>query len=151
MKKSILIFLPVVTILLFLASCKKEDSKTRKELLQENTCWNASKIEAKNPETGLYEDYTDLLLGDACYRDNCYTFNVDGVYKETEGVTKCDPTDEELVATGTWSISADESNISITEDSVTRTGKIETLTADKFVITSTDQSLGGIEIRVTYE
>lgn len=151
MNKKLHIFLPVVISIFMISSCKKEENKSRSQLLQDNTCWNATKFEAKNPESGLFEDYTDLLLGDACYKDNCYTFGANGIYTENEGPTKCNPTDENILADGTWNLSADESSISITEKGETRTGKIEILTANKFVFVAQEKSLGDVEVRVTYE
>ena len=144
-----LIFCPLFCLLI-ISSCKKEDNKTRKELIQENTCWKVAKFEAKDPETGNFEDYTEDFVGDPCYKDNCYTYVSDGSYKSTEGATKCDPADADLISTGTWSISADETALTITEDGKTRVGKIESLTSDKMVLLVTDASLGGLELRLTY-
>ena len=95
------------SVILF--SCKKDkDSKT--ELLTSRT-WHITQFQYRENTT----DPWDIeLVTDQCELDNIFTFLTSGTYTYTEGPTKCDPADPDLIDTGTWMFINDESGIRLT-------------------------------------
>lgn len=47
----------------------------------------------------------------ACKKDDIIRFKSDKTLTQEEGLTKCAPTDPQVVSTGTWAFSADEKSM----------------------------------------
>ncbi len=132
-----------------LSSCKKDDNKTKADFLQDRSCWKSTKVELKDEQSGLYVDATPVFLGNnPCNLDDCTTFAQGGVYTVTEGASKCDPSYPDLIDNGTWSLSTDESSLTIITNGESATAKVESLTSDKLVISGMQD---GFDLRITYQ
>ena len=75
-----------------------------------------TKIEAQLP-TGS-TDVTNVILADACMKDNTVVLNEDGTAKYEDKGVVCDPT---ATSTGTWSLSGQQMNLSITQSPINLT------------------------------
>ncbi len=121
-----LIFLPLLCSVLL--NCKKDNNnpvKSKTQLLTQKT-WKQVKIEQKsNPS----DPWTDVTAGmAACDLDNIITFNNSALFTETEGATKCNPADPDLVTAGSWVFQNNETVLRLTvTGSGTVDAQIETL------------------------
>lgn len=103
--KSIKLFLLFVFALsLTLSSCKKDEAIPAKNKLQMLT---AKTWKFTSSKTAGIEGILD------CDKDNTISFTV-GIWTANPGAIKCDPS--ETIDTGTWSLSADQNNITIDSD-----------------------------------
>jgi hypothetical protein len=114
--------------------CKKDDNKTKTELLTAGPWyltahtsnpaydWN----DDGTPETDLYSVY------DACEKDDAITYKADGSYETNEGAIKCDP-DASQTETGFWSFTNNENKISTNQGQFT----IEELTSTQLRMSTT--------------
>lgn len=104
---------------LMTSSCGKDDDspsdKSITELLTDH-CWKLV-----NP-------------GDDCEEDNIEMFNADGTYLNDLGTDLCDPTEEN--STGSWELSEDEMNLTITAGI-----KGFTITLDFTIVEITENSM----------
>jgi hypothetical protein len=66
-------------------------------------------VNAANVETEMFSTFFE-----ACRQDNLMQFAADGTYKEDEGATKCNSSDPQTYDSGTWTISADETKMTLT-------------------------------------
>lgn len=111
MKKYSIIAL-IISILMGGSSCKKEtESIPRKQTIIAKSWKMTSFIMVDT--TGAEEEMFSALF-QPCRQDNLYQFAADGSYKQDEGATKCDTTDQQIYETGTWTISSDESKMTLT-------------------------------------
>ena len=94
---SLLIILVAATV-----SCKKGSSGVivsgNTEYLTQQS-WKISMYEQKI-NSGSYVDQFPTIA--ACSRDDEYKFATNGTYQLTEGATKCNPSDPDLLFTGFW-------------------------------------------------
>jgi len=92
--------------------CSKDDdngsSKSKKELVTQKT-WKLVK------RTMNTVDVTSQLY-QSCELDNVYTFSASGNYTLTEGATKCNSSDPDLVEGGSWSLKNNDTQIEIDGD-----------------------------------
>jgi hypothetical protein len=106
-------FAPPVTILLLLifafSSCKKSKtySKTKTELLTQKT-WRLVAARNKQDNQNWEEIY---LLIDSCRRDDIVSFTPTFVYTVDEGLSKCFPTDSQILVSGAWAFDSNETQI----------------------------------------
>lgn len=108
------------------ASCKKEDKKSKTELLTAGT-WKIKAFVAKSGAVTV-----DMLAAqDECYKDNLYTFKADKTLIIDEGAEKCDEDDDQYYIT-TWSFSDNESKITVDEE----ISSIVSLTTTEFKVSS---------------
>ncbi|OJY92140.1 MAG: hypothetical protein BGP13_08205 [Sphingobacteriales bacterium 40-81] len=120
------------------ASCKKEDKKSKTELLTAGS-WKIKTLTVKNGATTV-----DLLaLQQECYKDNLYTFKTDNTLIIDEGAKKCDEEDDQSYTT-TWSFTDNETKIVMEGES----GSIVSLTSAELKISSTETEGG---LTYTYE
>lgn len=104
MKKSGLLFLTIAAFALFVACSKDDDNtpapQTRLQLLTSHG-WRINTF---------YIDSVDVtnFLFSPCELDNIYTYNTNYNYTIDEGPTKCDPTNSQIVETGTWAFGNNE-------------------------------------------
>lgn len=112
---------------LILNSCTTE--KTDAEILG-GTTWKLNNMFINGSDF--------MLLADACDKDDKYYFNEDGSFLQDEGSIKCDPSDPQTVATGTWTISADGATFTLSSTLESASGALNTLTEEEFRFTYYD-------------
>jgi len=132
-------------ILIISIGCSKDETQpTAAELISKSWIQTDLLATINGVSESVFADEYEL-----CDQDNAYNFKSDGTFTVTENTTKCDPTDPEEVATGTWTILEDGKKLTIT-----RTGEepqtldIEELTATSMKVSVTDNSIG-IPVKAT--
>jgi len=125
--------------------CSQQDKQpTASELLSKNWIQIDLLATVNGISESVFADEYEL-----CDQDNAYNFKSDGTFNVTENTTKCDPTDPDLVATGTWTILEDGKKLTITRTSEEpQTLDIEELTATSMKVSVTDNSIG-IPVKAT--
>jgi hypothetical protein len=133
----------VMVLFLFLNSCKKEDAKTKTQLLTQKE-WVMKKLEQKEGSNPWVDEF---LSFDACSKDDRYVFKANGTYEFNEGPTKCDPADPQVFDTGNWIFTNNETKLQIGTDEFT----IDTLDENNLIL-SVQETVGGIayQLRVTF-
>ncbi len=111
-----------------LLNCKKDNNnpaKSKTQLLTQKT-WKQVKMEQKSSPS---DPWTDVTAGvAACDLDNIITFNNSAMFTETEGATRCNPADPDLVTVGSWTFQNNETVLRLTvTGSGTVDAQIETL------------------------
>jgi hypothetical protein len=132
-------FLPLVAITaILLTSCYKGDSeKTRKELLTQGG-WV---LQAKLTKAGAAADFTDVTSTvSTCKKDDVLSYNTTGQYAKSEGASKCNTSDPDLIAVGTWEFLNSESELKVTTSSSTITYKIEGIAQNSLILVEVDSS-----------
>jgi hypothetical protein len=107
-----LAILMVCSGMLATVACNKDDdddNKSTEELLTAPSCWKLVKSEGFDPSTNTWVE--EAL--ENCDKDDCQKFNSDKSISFDEGATKCDPSDPQSY-TGTWSLSADNKQLTLT-------------------------------------
>ena len=139
--------------LLMISSCKKDDPvKTAKDYLTGRDCWKLVKFESKD-STGKYNDVTALLVGtDASDLDDCNKFTASGVYEQNEGASKCDPSDDQVISTGTWTLSADNKTLTLKADGASSVLNLETINGSEIIGSGTfTVGLVTSQVRMTFK
>jgi len=141
--KSVLKMSGVMVLFLFLNSCKKEEAKTKTQLLTQKA-WVMKKLEQKEGNNPWVDEFQNF---DACSKDDRYIFNANSTYEFNEGPTKCDPTDPQVFDSGNWFFTNNETKLQIGTDEF----NIDTLDENNLVL-SVQQTIGGIviQLRVTF-
>ncbi len=141
--------LGAAAVLVVLSSCKDDDpvplkAETQAVLLAgekgSSKSWKltvASYQEGSSPSTGI------TLT--ACILDNVFLFtnNEDQSYKATEGATRCDATDPDLVEAGNWSFTLDGKILIVLPDEVSYSGSalFSFLTYPSEIVALTDSGM----------
>jgi hypothetical protein len=116
---------------LLATSCSKDDETPSRKAILTAKAWKISKVEVK--VNGTTSDFTVFFLED-CNKDNSFTFQENGTYKDDVGTDDCDG--DEANSTGTWSLSSDEKTLTITTDGDAETWNINSIDSNKIVIES---------------
>lgn len=145
MKNKVTLMLLLIASLGIMSSCKKDDDKSRKDIITGSTCWKLVKYEEKDG-SGNYVDRTSEDYA-ACELDDCMRFNADGTYVITDSGVKCDP-NITVIEEGTWSLINNDSEILVTTSGISLVNKIESIDENTIVTTV---SFFGIEGRLTYK
>lgn len=107
-------FIPLVSLVIvstICISCKKEKDKTPACATDVASIAGSYKFAAytyKQTPTSPEEDYLNIILPDACERDDVFSFNANGNYTITDAGTVCSPSGGD---SGTWSLSGNSMNI----------------------------------------
>jgi hypothetical protein len=126
MKKIVYLSVGLLIGMGVLTSCSKDDDPKLS-----NTQMLAGTTSKSYVMTSMkLNDVEMISFTEACNRDDLYTFYADKKFQSTEGATKCDAADDNLISEGTWSLSSDEK--SITYDGATVA--IKELTNSKLVV-----------------
>lgn len=80
------------------------------------------------------KDSDGPIVVDDCKKDDLMTFALTGIFTYSPGVTKCDRT--ETIQTGSWTISSDEKNITMTAKDGSEVYTIVEITANKLIVSS---------------
>lgn len=134
-----LILLCTIFFLFFLVSCAEEGFSrelTRAEILAGDDDEGHSYF-ISSAEIDLFEINGTIIL-DECVTDNTIRYFPGGRYTENEGSTTCNPTDPPG-DTGTWILSADETQLTITIFGETNVWNIVSIDNDGHRITRTSQ------------
>ncbi|MGE5519143.1 MAG: lipocalin family protein [Candidatus Dadabacteria bacterium] len=133
-------FLSFGIILLLVISCKKNDN---------NSCsTDMNSIAGSYKITGYFyraspssqeTDYTNIILPDACERDNLLVFNSNGSYQLVDAGVVCSPSSND---NGTWSLTG--STIYIDTEAST----VESFDCKTLVVSTTDVNQTGDRVRI---
>jgi len=94
--------------MLLLADCHKDSENTRKDFLTAADCWHVVKIEFYDSTTLMWDDF----FLDDCLIENCWRYFENGRVTWDNGAQKCSA-DEPDFAEGTWVLSSDWKNLTI--------------------------------------
>jgi hypothetical protein len=119
------------------SACKKDDPAppTKTELISRN--WKITAMTGTFPPLPTADLYAQLQ---ACEKDNILKMSSNGTYTLDEGATKCAPTDPQIVETGSWSFSNNETKITV----MSETFDIVSLSATTLVLKQDVAAGGGI-------
>ncbi len=109
MRKTIFRGLTLMTAMASMNACKKSDTAddTRTQFLTKSAWKVVASRKQKNG--GSWTDTYSSLS--ACQRDNTVTFSTTGSIVFDEGATKCNSTDSQVIPTGPWRFTANETKI----------------------------------------
>ncbi|SRR6266496_117085 len=111
MKAILLKILGIITIIaILLPACKKGNDDNSKIQLLTSQEWRIIKSESKVNSDPFTDHYPSLP---PCTQDDRYKFNTNNTYVLSEGASKCNPTDPDIIVTGTWHFTQSETKIQI--------------------------------------
>lgn len=112
MKKTILCYLPALFLLTsVIVSCKKDkDEPVSKTTLLTQKDWLAIKWEEKLNNDAYVDDFPNWPV---CDKDDHFVFRTNNTYEANEGPTKCDATDPQIIDSGSWAFTDNETKILI--------------------------------------
>jgi hypothetical protein len=91
-------------------SCKKKNDQKSKMTLLTQKPWVYAKDESKI-NTGVWEDDFPTWL--SCEKDDQIIFRTNNTYEFNEGATKCDPSDDQIIDSGAWAFTNNETKITL--------------------------------------
>ena len=143
MKKHFTLTTIAVIVTAMLIGCKKDNSnivaKSKTQLLTEKT-WKQVKFEVRTNTTDPWNDITATYQ--TCDLDDVITFTSAGAFfTQTEGATKCSPSDPDIVESGNWSFQSNETILRLTFGGFTNDAAIEMLDASTLKFTFSDPSV----------
>ena len=151
----VLSFLSVISFVLVLGSCQKDDTsnppppKTKTELISASVWkYNDAKIDADNNGTG--DQPIPAGVVDACTTDNTIQFTSNGNGTVSEGPTKCDPADPQSFPF-TWNFTSNETILNFSSSLFAGVGgdfKIISIT-DAELVLSKQLTVPGIPLPLT--
>lgn len=133
----------VLAFAFFVYSCSKggdsptPSSTATKTQLLTSSDWGIAGIQHKAVSASVWtDDFTNL---GACVKDNRVAFKANGAYESNEGATKCNASDPQILETGTWSLTTNETVLVVQATNGTQilNATIETLTASSLIISFT--------------
>ena len=108
--KNFRLLVMALSLVTFFSACKKDDApiktKTKSEMISSTSgkSWKlvtstmSLEKDGKTETENMLEDY------EPCDLDDLYILFADKKYEEKEGATKCDPSDNDLIGSGTWEL-----------------------------------------------
>lgn len=121
----------LLAIALFaLASCKKDDKDSVKDLLTSGDWIQTDYRYDDNGDGELTADESDI---EACEKDDVTTFSSDGKYTYNDGSNVCDP-DFPNEGAGTWVLAADDKTLTISEDGIALPFTITSISDSELVL-----------------
>lgn len=96
-----------IACIVLISSCKKDDEPkvSKTELLAGKTSKSWKQTAGKENGTDYFSSYS------ACDKDDLYIFSANKNFEFTEGASKCDPDDDQVLDSGTWEFKANETVI----------------------------------------
>lgn len=108
-----LTFKTILVLIIFsslMFSCKKKNDQKSKTILLTQKPWLYAKFEEKI-NTGVWsDDYTNWL---SCEKDDQIIFRTNNTYEENEGASKCSPSDPQIISSGAWAFTNNETKITV--------------------------------------
>jgi len=130
--KNLKIFSIVALTTLVLFACKKEDKPSASQLLSRN--WKQTDLILT--VNGASQSVFSQL--DACSTDDIYQFKSDGTLTISEGATKCNPTDPDVYASGTWQFQSNNTKLALNDNANgQQVFNVESLSATDLVLSDT--------------
>jgi hypothetical protein len=133
----------LIALFILFSSCSKDDNKTesasKSALIARN--WKQTDLlagQVGTPEVSVFNTFFE-----ACKKDDIWQFKANGTYTVVEGASKCSTTDPDVVTSGTWQLTDNETKIiidDVTEPAETLT--IKELTSTSFKVSGTQVSNG---------
>ena len=108
--KSILVLI-VFSSLMF--SCKKKNDQKSKTTLLTQKPWVYTKVEEKINTSAWVDDFPTWAN---CEKDDQIIFRTNNTYEQNEGATKCDPSDPQIIDSGAWAFTNNETKITIYDE-----------------------------------
>ncbi len=157
MKKS---FLALAAVSLLAVACKKNDNNNVNTTPSERIVGTWMKTESRTITTtnGIAGPETDNLAAQSpCARDDHYHFLASRVLLQTEGTTKCRPSDPDTVSRGTYAIVENSTQLLLTlpSGSQTDTFNIQEISGNTMRLKNQYTTTAGpnqivVENRITY-
>ena len=133
--KILRLFVVALSLIVVLASCKKEETKTQKLC---GKYWISTAITIDPPilvnGTPVTDFYSQLTQ---CWKDDLQKFDANGVYTFDEGVSKCSINDPQTVL-GTWSFNSGETIATVSWGGSNRSYTIMELSSTRLVAKYTE-------------
>jgi len=130
MKETLLKIWGIIAIFsIVFPACKKGNDNNSKTQLLTSQEWKIIKSESRVNSDPFTDHYPSLP---SCTQDDKYKFNTDNTYVLSEGVSKCNPTDPDIIASGTWHFTLNETKIQIDGTEYT----IDQLNGSSFIISN---------------
>jgi hypothetical protein len=124
-------------IMVFFFSCKKDnDSKSKTQLLTQKS-WLISNAEERTGTEPWSQD-AGWSSSPACEKDDVTVFKTNFTYETNEGATKCNTSDPQIINSGTWAFSDNETKLNLDGDLLT----IERLDETNLILTLSEVFLG---------
>jgi len=134
MNKKLQKLLPALFLItLFSVNCSKDkdpEPKSKTTFLTQKD-WLVSKFEEKL-NNGPYVD--DFPNWSPCEKDDKYVFETGNTYEYNEGATKCNASDPQIIYTGSWALTDNETKILFGSSSFT----IDQLDDNTLIISATE-------------
>ncbi len=156
MKHNFKITISIISFaILFITACSKGGDSTTptpttsKATLLTSSDWGIAGIQHKAVSATVWtDDYASLS---ACVKDNRVVYRANSSYESNEGATKCSASDPQILETGTWSLTTNETVLVVQATNGTQiyNATIETLTATSLIISFTNVS-GGVTNQYRY-
>jgi|SRR6478736_7708789 len=130
---------------LLAVSCKDDDAKPSKTELLTAKSWTITSFTIGGKDAS--GDYAD-----DCSKDNSTKFSKDGKVTTDNGSVKCDPSESQTEAAGTWAFDSNETKLKLTSDGDVETYDIVELTANTLKISYTEtDTTNGVTVTVKVE
>ena len=145
---SALLFLALATLN---SSCRKENAAQMLAGKKSQKTWSlksATISPAININGALVTDYFAQL--DPCERDDLFIFKTSGKFSYEEGSTKCNSSDPQVQETGTWTLSNNDTILSLRDDSGNSIEYNITLLTSSELIYTTSKRINGVNYTITF-
>jgi len=116
----------------------KDNSKSKTTLLTQSD-WVRTSLMITINTNPPYDDHQNSA---PCQRDNRWVFRTNGSYELNEGPTKCNAADPQIIQTGSWLFSDNETKLTIGSSTFT----VDQLTETTMVLTYTYSGGGNTTI-----
>jgi len=136
-----MIFIVLSAFVLF--SCSKdkdEDSSCATNTASISGPYKITAMTYKESPSSAEMDYLNIILDEACRRDDIYTFNTNDTYQIADAGSVCSPAGDE---NGTWSLSGN--TMTIDGDPAT----IGSFDCKTLVLVNTDTQVPGDQLKIT--
>ena len=142
MKKYTKHMLLFFVVIILSVGCKKDDDDSNGGSAALIGTWGITGLTVTPPIVFGGVPITDIyLVLDPCEKDDTEAFNANGTYISDEGPTKCDPTDPQIIESGTWTLTSNNTVLTLYTSDTTVTNVI-TLTSSDLELSYTDDLFG---------
>ncbi len=108
MKKNTNFIIGLLSAIVILSSCKKEEAPSQTELLTKQP-WKLTSFIQKKLSTGAEQD--NFAPMSDCYKDDNFVYKPDMSFEGNAGAIKCNNTDPQVFQSGSWSFKNNETII----------------------------------------